>query len=124
IKSNLGRLILKEEKEKGVHIRRKTQSLPDRTHMHSSLSASTSKSPSRSVLARMQSAEFSTDGDKGQPGGARYIYIYICVCVCVCIYIYIYTYIIPVLSELTHTPFHTKKAIVLSISLNLLEKCF
>ncbi|XP_047227868.1 dematin isoform X2 [Girardinichthys multiradiatus] len=66
IKSNLGRLILKEEKEKGVHIRRKTQSLPDRTHMHS-LSATTSKSPSRSVLARMQSAEFSTDGDKGQP---------------------------------------------------------
>uniref|UniRef100_A0A3B5B2M4 Dematin actin binding protein n=1 Tax=Stegastes partitus TaxID=144197 RepID=A0A3B5B2M4_9TELE len=34
--SNLGRLILKEEKEKGVQFRRKTQSLPDRTHMHSS----------------------------------------------------------------------------------------
>uniref|UniRef100_A0A671X1U9 Dematin actin binding protein n=1 Tax=Sparus aurata TaxID=8175 RepID=A0A671X1U9_SPAAU len=34
IKSNLGRLILKEEKEKAVHFRRKTQSLPDRTHMH------------------------------------------------------------------------------------------
>uniref|UniRef100_A0A3B4WFD5 Dematin actin binding protein n=1 Tax=Seriola lalandi dorsalis TaxID=1841481 RepID=A0A3B4WFD5_SERLL len=32
IKSNLGRLILKEEKEKAVY-RRKTQSLPDRTHM-------------------------------------------------------------------------------------------
>ncbi|XP_037548542.1 dematin [Nematolebias whitei] len=67
IKSNLGRLILKEEKEKGVHFRRKTQSLPDRTHMHGSLSASASKSPSRSGLSRMQSAEFSTDGDKGQP---------------------------------------------------------
>ncbi|XP_054916654.1 dematin isoform X3 [Poeciliopsis prolifica] len=68
IKSNLGRLILKEEKEKSVHIRRKTQSLPDRTHMHSTgVSASASKSPSRSALTRMQSAEFSTDGDKGRP---------------------------------------------------------
>ncbi|CAK6980583.1 dematin [Scomber scombrus] len=70
IKSNLGRLILKEEKEKAVQYRRKTQSLPDRTHMHTSLSASASKSPSRSGsgMTRMQSAEFSTDGDKGQPG--------------------------------------------------------
>ncbi|XP_014823614.1 dematin isoform X1 [Poecilia latipinna] len=68
IKSNLGRLILKEEKEKSIHIRRKTQSLPDRTHMHSTgVSASASKSPSRSALTRMQSAEFSTDGDKGRP---------------------------------------------------------
>uniref|UniRef100_A0A1A8IDH7 Erythrocyte membrane protein band 4.9 (Dematin) n=1 Tax=Nothobranchius kuhntae TaxID=321403 RepID=A0A1A8IDH7_NOTKU len=68
IKSNLGRLILKEEKEKGVQFRRKTQSLPDRTHMHSTgSSANASKSPSRSGLARMQSAEFSTDGDKGRP---------------------------------------------------------
>ncbi|XP_069023278.1 dematin isoform X3 [Embiotoca jacksoni] len=67
IKSNLGRLILKEEKEKAVQFRRKTQSLPDRTHMHGSLSASASKSPSRSGLTRMQSAEFSTDVDKGQP---------------------------------------------------------
>uniref|UniRef100_A0A3Q3IAV7 HP domain-containing protein n=1 Tax=Monopterus albus TaxID=43700 RepID=A0A3Q3IAV7_MONAL len=56
IKSNLGRLILKEEKEKGVHFRRKTQSLPDRTHMHSS------------KTSEMQSAEFSTDGDRGRPG--------------------------------------------------------
>ncbi|XP_071372082.1 dematin [Centroberyx affinis] len=71
IKSNLGRLILKEEKEekdKAIHFRRKTQSLPDRTHMHTSLSASVSKSPSRSGLTRMQSAEFSTDGEKGQTG--------------------------------------------------------
>lgn len=69
IKSNLGRLILKEEKEKAVHFRRKTQSLPDRTHMHGSLSASASKSPSRSGsgLTRMQSAEFSTDREKGAP---------------------------------------------------------
>ncbi|XP_037608579.1 dematin isoform X1 [Sebastes umbrosus] len=76
IKSNLGRLILKEEKEKGVQFRRKTQSLPDRTHMHTSktslsagLSAGASKSPSHSGpgLTRMQSAEFSTDADKEQP---------------------------------------------------------
>ncbi|XP_073334098.1 dematin [Pagrus major] len=68
IKSNLGRLILKEEKEEKekASYRRKTQSLPDRTHMHTSLSANASKSPSRSGLTRMQSAEFSTDGDKGQ----------------------------------------------------------
>ncbi|XP_049909846.1 dematin [Epinephelus moara] len=71
IKSNLGRLILKEEKEKAVHFRRKTQSLPDRTHLHTSLSASASKSPSHSGpgLTRMQSAEFSTD--KGQQGKAQ-----------------------------------------------------
>lgn len=69
IQSNLGRLILKEEKEKekAVQYRRKTQSLPDRTHMHTSLSATASKSPSRSGLTRMRSAEFSTDGDKGRP---------------------------------------------------------
>lgn len=66
LKSNLGRLILKEEKEKAVHFRRKTQSLPDRTHMHTSLSSS-SKSPSHSGLTRMQSAEFSTEADKRQP---------------------------------------------------------
>ncbi|XP_036972667.1 dematin isoform X5 [Acanthopagrus latus] len=76
IKSNLGRLILKEEKEKAVHFRRKTQSLPDRTHMHTTgLSANASKSPSRSGLTRMQSAEFSTEADKGaaaaQNGEAR-----------------------------------------------------
>ncbi|XP_034402938.1 dematin isoform X2 [Cyclopterus lumpus] len=67
IKSNLGRLILKEDKEeeeeKAVRCRRKTQSLPDRTHTHSSLSAGASKSPG---LTRMQSAEFSSDADKEQ----------------------------------------------------------
>ncbi|KAF7647099.1 hypothetical protein LDENG_00177510 [Lucifuga dentata] len=68
LKSNLGRLILKEEKEKAVHFRRKTQSLPDRTHMHTSLTTSSSKSPSHSGLTRMQSAEFSTDGQKAGPG--------------------------------------------------------
>ncbi|XP_047185363.1 dematin [Scophthalmus maximus] len=77
IKSNMGRLILKEEKEKAVHVRRKTQSLPDRTHLHTSLSATATKSPSHSSsgLTRMQSAEFSTDADKGrsaaQNGDAR-----------------------------------------------------
>uniref|UniRef100_A0A3Q2V146 Dematin actin binding protein n=1 Tax=Haplochromis burtoni TaxID=8153 RepID=A0A3Q2V146_HAPBU len=50
IKSNLGRLILKEEKEKAVHFRRKTQSLPDRTHMHGSKSARTQPPPSHSPL--------------------------------------------------------------------------
>ncbi|XP_056146761.1 dematin [Lampris incognitus] len=67
IKSNLGRLILKEEKEKAIHFRRKTQSLPDRTHMHTSMSTSASKSASRPGLTRMQSAEFTTDGDKARP---------------------------------------------------------
>ncbi|XP_071009264.1 dematin isoform X3 [Oncorhynchus clarkii lewisi] len=68
IKSNLGRLILKEEKEEkekallGIG-RRKTQSLPDRTHMHTSSSL---KSSSRSGLTRMQSAEFAIEGDQGR----------------------------------------------------------
>uniref|UniRef100_A0A3B5MU16 Dematin actin binding protein n=1 Tax=Xiphophorus couchianus TaxID=32473 RepID=A0A3B5MU16_9TELE len=61
IKSNLGRLILKEEKEKSVHIRRKTQSLPDRTHMHSSESIG--------CLTRLRS-------NKGRPGGSLLIYPY------------------------------------------------
>ncbi|CAL8405630.1 unnamed protein product [Arctogadus glacialis] len=64
IKSNLGRLILKEEKEK-VSLRRETQSLPDRTHMHTSLSSGVTHSPCRSGLTRMQSAEFPTESDKG-----------------------------------------------------------
>uniref|UniRef100_A0AAY4EEF0 HP domain-containing protein n=1 Tax=Denticeps clupeoides TaxID=299321 RepID=A0AAY4EEF0_9TELE len=34
IQSNLGKMILKEEMEKSVQFRRKTRSLPDRTHMH------------------------------------------------------------------------------------------
>ncbi|XP_063746174.1 dematin [Eleginops maclovinus] len=64
IKSNLGRLILKEEKEKAVQYRRKTQSLPDRTHLHTSLSSGATRSPSHG-LTRMQSAEFATE--KGPP---------------------------------------------------------
>uniref|UniRef100_A0A3Q2ZP78 Dematin actin binding protein n=1 Tax=Hippocampus comes TaxID=109280 RepID=A0A3Q2ZP78_HIPCM len=48
--SNLGRLILREEKEKGGDFRRKTRSLPDRTHAHGS------------EMTLRQSAEFSHDG--------------------------------------------------------------
>ncbi|KAB5543733.1 hypothetical protein PHYPO_G00082990 [Pangasianodon hypophthalmus] len=74
IQSNLGKLILKEEIEKSVHIRRKTRSLPDRTHMHLGSSSGASKSatlPScnRSGLSRLQSAEFaSTDSEKARTG--------------------------------------------------------
>uniref|UniRef100_A0A8L0DUM1 Dematin actin binding protein n=1 Tax=Oncorhynchus mykiss TaxID=8022 RepID=A0A8L0DUM1_ONCMY len=55
IKSNLGRLILKEEKEEQEKAlldigRRKTQSLPDRTNMHTSFSL---KVPSSSGLTRV-----------------------------------------------------------------------
>ncbi|XP_013993660.1 dematin isoform X4 [Salmo salar] len=68
IKSNLGRLILKEEKEEQEKAlldigRRKTQSLPDRTHMHTSFSLKLSSS---SGLTRMQSAEFTTEGNQGK----------------------------------------------------------
>ncbi|KAI4875233.1 hypothetical protein NFI96_010704, partial [Prochilodus magdalenae] len=72
IQSNLGKLILKEEIEKSVHIRRKTRSLPDRTHMHlgSGASKSASLPPySRSGLTRLQSADFtSSDSDKVRTG--------------------------------------------------------
>ncbi|KAK1884643.1 Dematin [Dissostichus eleginoides] len=65
IKSNLGRLILKEEKEKAVQYRRKTQSLPDRTHMHTKFEAETQKAAQREFCVQMQSAEFASE--KGQP---------------------------------------------------------
>ncbi|KAL7846832.1 hypothetical protein SRHO_G00218120 [Serrasalmus rhombeus] len=72
IQSNLGKLILKEEIEKSVHFRRKTRSLPDRTHMHlgSGASKSASLPPcSRSGLTRLQSADFtSSDSDKVRTG--------------------------------------------------------
>ncbi|KAK3550120.1 hypothetical protein QTP86_021057, partial [Hemibagrus guttatus] len=74
IQSNLGKLILKEEIEKSVHIRRKTRSLPDRTHMHLGSSSGATKSatlPScnRSGLSRLQSAEFaSIDSEKARTG--------------------------------------------------------
>ncbi|XP_053822286.1 dematin isoform X2 [Vidua chalybeata] len=72
VTSNLGKLILKEEMEKSLPIRRKTRSLPDRTPFHTSLHTS-SKSSSlpasgRSTLTRLQSAEFGSAGsDKGSP---------------------------------------------------------
>ncbi|NXQ76288.1 DEMA protein, partial [Quiscalus mexicanus] len=57
VTSNLGKLILKEEMEKLLPIRRKTRSLPDRTPFHTSLHTS-SKSSSlpasgRSTLTRV-----------------------------------------------------------------------
>ncbi|KAL2099706.1 hypothetical protein ACEWY4_004100 [Coilia grayii] len=71
IQSNLGKLILKEEMEKS-EFRRKTRSLPDRTHMHFGTS-STSKSTSlpacsRSGLTRLQSADFPSEGVQARPG--------------------------------------------------------
>ncbi|TSM12546.1 Dematin [Bagarius yarrelli] len=63
IQSNLGKLILKEEIEKSVHIRRKTRSLPDRTHMHLGSSSGASKSATlppcnRSGLSRVPTMFF------------------------------------------------------------------
>ncbi|XP_052662296.1 dematin isoform X4 [Harpia harpyja] len=74
VTSNLGKLILKEEMEKSLPIRRKTRSLPDRTPFHTSLHMGSYKSSSlpasgRSTLTRLQSAEFSSAGsEKGSPG--------------------------------------------------------
>ncbi|XP_009467091.1 PREDICTED: dematin isoform X3 [Nipponia nippon] len=80
VTSNLGKLILKEEMEKSLPIRRKTRSLPDRTPFHTSLHMGSYKSSSlpasgRSTLTRLQSAEFSSAGnDKGSPGLQIYPY--------------------------------------------------
>ncbi|XP_053124918.1 dematin isoform X1 [Hemicordylus capensis] len=74
VASNLGKLILKEEMEKSLPIRRKTRSLPDRTPFHTSSHVGSSKSASlpaygRSTLARLQSTEFSPAGsEKSSPG--------------------------------------------------------
>ncbi|XP_060752087.1 dematin isoform X3 [Tachysurus vachellii] len=87
IQSNLGKLILKEEIEKSVHIRRKTRSLPDRTHMHLVASSGASKSatlPScnRSGLSRLQSAEFaSIDSEKARTG----LQVKLVVCIITCL---------------------------------------
>ncbi|XP_074784751.1 dematin [Athene noctua] len=80
ITSNLGKLILKEEMEKSLPIRRKTRSLPDRTPFHTSLHMGSYKSSSlpasgRSTLTRLQSAEFSSAGsEKSSPGLQIYPY--------------------------------------------------
>uniref|UniRef100_A0A8C5W1Y2 Dematin n=1 Tax=Microcebus murinus TaxID=30608 RepID=A0A8C5W1Y2_MICMU len=77
VTSNLGKMILKEEMEKSLPIRRKTRSLPDRTPFHTSLHAGTSKSSSlpaygRTTLSRLQSTEFSPSGSEtGSPEGQR-----------------------------------------------------
>ncbi|XP_075457558.1 dematin isoform X2 [Ascaphus truei] len=53
IQSNMGKLILKEEMQKGAHVRRKTRSLPDRTPIYTLHSGY-----GRSSLTRLLSAEF------------------------------------------------------------------
>uniref|UniRef100_A0A8C9V5Q8 Dematin actin binding protein n=1 Tax=Scleropages formosus TaxID=113540 RepID=A0A8C9V5Q8_SCLFO len=74
IQSNLGKLILKEERERAGPIRRKTRSLPDRTPVPLGPSSNAFKSTSlpacsRGGLTRLQSADFaSSDSDKGRPG--------------------------------------------------------
>uniref|UniRef100_A0A672SQZ7 Dematin-like n=1 Tax=Sinocyclocheilus grahami TaxID=75366 RepID=A0A672SQZ7_SINGR len=74
IQSNLGKLILKEEIEKSVLIRRKTRSLPDGTNIHLGSSASATKSASlppcsRTGLTRLRSADFTcTDNGKAKTG--------------------------------------------------------
>lgn len=78
IQSNLGKLILKEEMERS-EFRRKTRSLPDRTHMFvgSSHSSKSTSFPacSRSGLTRLQSADFpSSGGDQAKQGLQIYPY--------------------------------------------------
>uniref|UniRef100_A0A8C5RS83 Dematin n=1 Tax=Laticauda laticaudata TaxID=8630 RepID=A0A8C5RS83_LATLA len=74
VASNLGRLILKEEMEKSLPVRRKTRSLPDRTPFHASSHGGSTKSaslhaPGRHTLARLQSTEFGPgSSEKGSPG--------------------------------------------------------
>lgn len=80
IQSNLGKLILKEEIEKSVVIRRKTRSLPDGANIQLGSSASATKSASlppcsRTGLTRLQSADFtSTDNGKAKTGVQIYPY--------------------------------------------------
>ncbi|XP_061118342.1 dematin isoform X1 [Conger conger] len=84
IQSNLGKLIMKEEMEKPVPFRRKTRSLPDRTHMHMGSSSNGSKSStlpacSRSGLTRLQSAEFPTTGSEITRPGIQVRLVYSCI---------------------------------------------
>ncbi|KAB0396270.1 hypothetical protein E2I00_018976 [Balaenoptera physalus] len=76
VTSNLGKMILKEEMEKSLPIRRKTRSLPDRTPFHTSLHVGTSKSSSlpaygRTTLSRLQSTDFSPSGSETESPGER-----------------------------------------------------
>uniref|UniRef100_A0A8C8W9V2 Dematin n=1 Tax=Panthera leo TaxID=9689 RepID=A0A8C8W9V2_PANLE len=71
VTSNLGKMILKEEMEKSLPIRRKTRSLPDRTPFHTSLHAGTSKSSSlpaygRTTLSRIYPYEMLVVTNKGR----------------------------------------------------------
>ncbi|XP_043308873.1 dematin isoform X7 [Cervus canadensis] len=80
VTSNLGKMILKEEMEKSLPIRRKTRSLPDRTPFHTSLHAGTSKSSSlpaygRTTLSRLQSTDFTPSGSEAESPGLQ-IYPY------------------------------------------------
>ncbi|KAB1256108.1 Dematin [Camelus dromedarius] len=76
VTSNLGKMILKEEMEKSLPIRRKTRSLPDRTPFHTALQAGTSKSSSlpaygRTTLSRLQSTDFSPSGSEAESPGLQ-----------------------------------------------------
>ncbi|TRY65448.1 hypothetical protein DNTS_008776 [Danionella cerebrum] len=75
IQSNLGKLILKEEIEKSVLIRRKTRSLPDGANIHLGSSSSATKvflpPCSRTGLTRLQSADFSST----ENGKAKTVYL-------------------------------------------------
>ncbi|KAJ7993799.1 hypothetical protein DPEC_G00258460 [Dallia pectoralis] len=73
IPSNMGKIILKEELDKAVPIRRKTRSLPDQTSMHMgspSVATKTKDFPATfpSSLTRLQSAEFTQSiKEKAEP---------------------------------------------------------
>ncbi|KAM9082715.1 LOW QUALITY PROTEIN: dematin [Megaptera novaeangliae] len=76
VTSNLGKMILKEEMEKSLPIRRKTRSLPDRTPFHTSLHVGTSKSSSlpaygKTTLSRLQSTDFSPSGSETESPGLQ-----------------------------------------------------
>uniref|UniRef100_G3TFG5 Dematin n=1 Tax=Loxodonta africana TaxID=9785 RepID=G3TFG5_LOXAF len=76
VTSNLGKIILKEEMEKSLPIRRKARSLPDRTPFHASLYPGTSKSSSlptygRTTLSRLQSTDFSPSGTETGSSGLQ-----------------------------------------------------
>ncbi|TRY65446.1 hypothetical protein DNTS_008776 [Danionella cerebrum] len=80
IQSNLGKLILKEEIEKSVLIRRKTRSLPDGANIHLGSSSSATKvflpPCSRTGLTRLQSADFSsTENGKAKTGVQHILFL-------------------------------------------------
>ncbi|XP_059379136.1 dematin-like [Carassius carassius] len=76
IQSNLGKLILKEEIERSAPVRRKTRSLPDRTHMHLASKSPSFPSYTKIGLTRLQSAEFSSsNSDKGSQSKCGDYYI-------------------------------------------------